>query len=319
MPGTASLRDKHSPMNEARQIWYRGSVCRVFIAAMLASGLCAACSGSAQASFLAPGGPIAAQEGNLFYWVIGLMMIVLIPVFVLVPWFAWRYRRSNSRSEYRPGWDFSWPLEFLIWGVPVLLLLGLAFLIWPNTVRLDPYKPVDGTTPMEVQVVGLDWKWLFIYPELNIATVKEMAFPMERQVHFAITSDTVMQSFFIPTLGSQVYAMAGMVTQLHLKADRAGTFKGENNQFNGMGFQDQKFAAIALPASNFKDWVRKVRELGRPLDENGYKALEERTTVKAPVYFSSVEPGLFRKIVQKYALGNRQPLASRPDRQEARR
>lgn len=285
----------------------------------MAPALLIAGSGSAHASFLAPAGPIAAQEGNLFYWVIGLMMVVLIPVFVLVPWFAWRYRRTNTSSAYRPRWDFSWPLEFLIWGVPVLILLGVAILIWPNTVRLDPYKPVDGTEPIEVQVVGLDWKWLFIYPELNIATVKEMAFPVDRQVHFELTTDTVMQSFFIPSLGSQIYAMAGMVTQLHLKADHAGTFKGENNQFNGMGFQDQKFAATAMSADDFKNWVQKVRELGRPLDEGSYKTLEERTTAKAPIYFSSVEPGLFRKIVQKYAPDNRQRLASEPDKQEAQR
>ncbi|MEX6505258.1 cytochrome ubiquinol oxidase subunit II [Jiella sp. M17.18] len=268
-----------------------------------------------QSSFLHPYGQIASQQRTLFLEIIGWMMIVCLPVFILVPWFAWRYRRKNSKTAYDPNWGFNWSLEFLIWGVPFAIVGILAYLIWSWENDLDPYRPIaSDKPPLEVQVVGLDWKWLFIYPEQHIATVGVLGLPTDRPVHFTITSDAVMQAFFIPSLGSQIYAMAGMKTQLNLIADHAGTLRGENTQFNGMGFHMQKFSVDAMAKPAFDAWVKTVRDAApRPLDAGTYAILSQRTTADeaqqrldmnalpaATLYFSDPEPDLFSKIVSKY-------------------
>ena len=207
-------------------------------------------------TFLDPYGPVAAAQRQLFFEVIGWMMIVIVPVFVLVPLFAWRYRRKNTAAQYQPNWGFPWPMEFAVWGVPVVIVAILAVLIVPGKRASIPTRRCRRSEPpLEVQVVGLDWKWLFIYPEQQIATVGMVGLPPGRPVRFRLTSDTVMQSFFIPALGSQIYAMAGMVTQLNLKADRTGQASAENTQFNGMGFQKQQFTAAAMTPRTFRRWV----------------------------------------------------------------
>jgi cytochrome o ubiquinol oxidase subunit 2 len=247
------------------------------------------------------------------------MTIVVIPVFVLVPLFAWRYRRKNPRAQYRPHWAFSGPLEIAIWGIPVAVVGVLAYLVVTRETLLDPYAALPSEKPaLEVQVIGLNWKWLFIYPEQHIATVGVVAFAAERPVHFMLTSDTVMQSFFIPALGSPIYAMAGMVTQLNLASTKPGTVEGENTQFNGEGFQHQHFAAIAMTAQDFQNWVEKVRSQGAPLDDGAYRQLSEAGTAEAANasvggdrtttsirYFSRVAPDFFDKVVDKY----RNPMA----------
>ena len=265
-------------------------------------------------SFLDPSGPVAAAQRHLFFEVIGWMMIVVVPVFVLVPLFAWRYRRGNAAAQYRPEWTFSWPLEFLIWGVPVVIVAILSVLIVTREIRLDPYAALPSNKPpLEIQVVGLDWKWLFIYPEQHIATVGMLGLPSGRPVRFRLTSDTVMQSFFIPALGSQIYAMAGMVTKLNLQADRIGRLSGRNTQFNGNGFQQQRFTVSVMSPQDFAAWVEEVRSRGKPLDGAAYGQLSRRGTAaqahewlgmegmpKSIVYFSQVEPNLFSGIVGKY-------------------
>jgi cytochrome o ubiquinol oxidase subunit 2 len=282
------------------------------IFALLIAGLtgCAA----ANKSFLHPYGQIAADQRDLFFQTIGWMMIVVVPVFVLVPLFAWRYRRKNGSAQYRPDWAFSWPLELAIWGLPVGIVAVLAYLVNSGTTRLDPYAALPSNVPpLEVQVVGLDWKWLFVYPEERIATVGMIALPTDRPVHFELTSDTVMQSFFIPPLGSQIYAMAGMVTQLNLKADRPGRVIGENTQFNGVGFQDQKFVAEAMTARDFSTWVADVRANGIPLDDRARDVLFRKSTAQtvydqlgtarmpaSVLYISNVGGDLFDDIVAKY-------------------
>lgn len=269
---------------------------------------------TANKSFLHPYGQIAADQRQLFLQTIGWMLIVVIPVFVLVPLFAWRYRRKNGSAEYRPNWAFSWPLELAIWGLPVGIVGVLAYLVHTGTTRLDPYASLPSNVPpLEVQVVGLDWKWLFVYPEERIATVGMIALPTDRPVHFALTSDTVMQSFFIPPLGSQIYAMAGMVTQLNLKADRPGRVIGENSQFNGVGFQDQRFIAEAMTPRGFSAWVADVQANGIPLDDRAYDVLFRKSTAQSAydelgtarmpasvLYFSGVGRDLFDGIVAKY-------------------
>lgn len=272
---------------------------------------------SEHSSFLDPQGPIAAAQRWHLFEVVALVMVVVLPVLVLTPWIAWRYRRKNDRSRYAPKWNFSWPLEFAIWGVPVAIVTVLAVLLWRSTSALDPYAPLQGDTPpLRVQVVGLDWKWLFIYPDERIASVGELAFPADRPVALELTTDTVMQSFFIPALGSQIYAMAGMVTRLHLKADGPGRFKGENTQYSGKGFHEQKFTAVALTREDFEAWVEKVRADGVKLDDATYDKLARRSTTETAredlgatampqgvLYFNETSPGLFATIVNRYRYG----------------
>ena len=269
---------------------------------------------SLTSSFLDPYGPVAAAQRALFFHVIGWMMIVLVPVFVLVPLFAWRYRRGNTAAVYRPNWQFSWPLEILVWGVPIVVVTVLSALAIAKELRLDPYAPLQPPRPpLEIQVVGLDWKWLFIYPAQGIATVGVAAVPSDRAVRFRLTSDTVMQSFFIPSLGSQLYAMAGMVTDLNLKADRIGRLRGLNTQFNGAGFQEQGFTLAAMRPPDFDVWVQSVRAAGKPLDDAAYRRLSQQSTLTQAraalgsdamppdaLYFAGVPPNLFDAIVGKY-------------------
>jgi cytochrome o ubiquinol oxidase subunit II len=265
-------------------------------------------------SFLDPAGPVAATQRALFFQVIGWMTIVVVPVLVLVPLFAWRFRRGNAAAPYRPEWAFSWPLEFVIWGVPIAIVAVLAVVIVGKENPLDPYAPLPShKPPLEIQVVGLDWKWLFIYPQQGIATVGTVGLPVDRPVRFRLTSDTVMQSFFIPALGSQIYAMAGMVTQLNLEAARTGKLRGRNTQFNGEGFQHQRFTAVAMTPEDFAGWTATVRARGKPLDAAAYAVLAQRSTAaqaharlgmtQAPtgmLYFSPLPPNLFADIVAKH-------------------
>jgi cytochrome o ubiquinol oxidase subunit II len=197
-------------------------------------------------SFLDPQGPVAAAQRAHLIDVVLLLLIVVVPVLVLTPIVVWRYRLNGS-ARYTPAWSFFLPLEFVIWGVPIAIVVVLAVWLWENTEKLDPYKPLASAAdpPLRVKVVGYDWKWLFIYPQFNIASIGEFAFPAGRPLDILLTSDTVMQSFFIPALGSQIYAMAGMVTKLHLLANAPGSFRGENTQFNGNGFYLQAFTATA--------------------------------------------------------------------------
>jgi cytochrome o ubiquinol oxidase subunit 2 len=260
--------------------------------------------------FFAPHGPVAAADAHLFVVVVIVMAIVVVPVFIATPWFAWRYRLSNVTSAYRPKWDFSWPLELLIWGVPAAIVITLGVILWRDTHRLDPYRPIaSNVPPLQVQAVGLDWKWLFIYPDQHIAALNELAFPADRPVHISITSDTVMQSLLIPQLAGQIYAMAGMTTQLNLMADSPGQFVGENTQFNGKGFQNQKFVARALSPDDFTRWVARARSSNTPLDAGEYARIAEKSSVKQPVYFSAVQDGLFTHIIDHYRPGR--PVAAR--------
>jgi cytochrome o ubiquinol oxidase subunit 2 len=268
-------------------------------------------------SFLNPQGPIAAAQRWHFVLVSALVMLVVLPVLVLTPLVAWRYRRKNQKARYTPKWDFSMPVEFAIWGIPVAIVAVLVVLLWRSTAALDPYSPLEADKPpLRVQVVGLDWKWLFIYPDEHIATVGVLAFSADRPLALELTSDSVMQSFFIPALGGQIYAMAGMVTKLHLAAFSPGVFTGENTQFSGTGFHRQKFTAVAMHRDKFAAWVEKVRTNGISLDEATYRMLarkstperanEELGTAAMPrgvLYFTDVPSGLFATIVDKYRYG----------------
>ncbi len=216
-------------------------------------------------------GPIAASQWRL-YVIVGIVLVFVAgPVLLLTPLIAWHYRLSNKHNAFRPNWDFSWTLEGFIWIPPTGIVIGLGFLLWHYTHALDPYRPLASDQPaLEVQAVGLDWKWLFIYPDQRIATVNQLVIPVGRPVHISLTSGTVMQSLLIPQLAGQIYAMAGMTTQLNLAASRPGVYRGENTQFNGAGFQNEKFDVVALPPADYDRWVARVRASAHPLDAAAY-------------------------------------------------
>jgi cytochrome o ubiquinol oxidase subunit 2 len=254
---------------------------------------------------LMPKGPIGAAETSLIATSTWTMLIVVIPVILLTLLFAWRYRASNKSAEYRPDWAHSTAIEIAVWTIPALIILFLAVLTWKSTHELDPYKPLESNVkPINVEVVALDWKWLFIYPDLGIASVNQLAIPVGTPVNFRITSDTVMNSFFIPQLGGQIYAMAGMQTRLHLQANEVGDYAGASANFSGKGFSDMKFRTLAETPEDFNAWVAKVRASTDQLNMDRYYKVAQPEE-KAPVsYFSSVDPKLFNNIVARYNNGH---------------
>lgn len=255
--------------------------------------------------FLAAAGPVAEHQRHLFVIVAAVLVFVAGPVLLLVPLFAWHYRLSNSGDAYRPNWSFSWSVEGLIWIPPTAIVIGLAVLLWRWTAIDDPYRPLPGGPPVEVQAIALDWKWVFIYPGEGIATVDRLAIPVGRPVRIRLTSGTVMQSLLIPQLAGQIYAMGGMTTQLNLAADRPGTFRGANTQYNGAGFQRQHVAVIALPPAAYARWVSATRAGGRPLDGAAWRRLTARSVIARPVAFSAVPPQLFERVVAATGGGHR--------------
>ena len=292
-------------------------MCVAFLASPLAG-----CS-DANLTFLDPHGPVASAQRTHLLDVVLMVMIVVLPVLVLTPWFAWRYRYRNRSTPYRPKWEFSWPLEIAVWGIPIVIVSVLAVWLWNGTHALDPYAPLKSDQPqLRVDVVGYDWKWLFIYPDLRIASFGQLAFPADRPLTLELTSATVMQSFIIPALGGQIYAMAGMVTHLNLKADAPGHFFGENTQYNGKGFQAQRFTATAMTAADFEAWTQRVKATGIPLNAGTYREIAQRSSVKGTrkalgatgmppsvIYFSDVSPDLFHHIVHVFRAGPSQTTA----------
>jgi cytochrome o ubiquinol oxidase subunit 2 len=265
---------------------------------------------SADQSFLQPMGPVAEEQAAHLLRVVAITMIVILPVLIGVPLILWRYRLKSDKAKYTPEWEYSGKLELALWGVPIVIVLVLASWLWYSTSKLDPYKPV-GENPLQVQAIGLDWKWIFIYPEAGIATVDELAIPVGRPVEITLTTDTVMQSMLIAPLTGQIYAMPGMTTKLNFSATRTGTAEGENTQFNGNGFGRQKFTVVALEPDQYDAWVSNARSAST-LDDAIYTVLRRRSVLAearadlgltreaVPLYFSAPDSALFERVVQKY-------------------
>ncbi|GBQ71724.1 cytochrome o ubiquinol oxidase subunit II [Ameyamaea chiangmaiensis NBRC 103196] len=253
-----------------------------------------------------PKGTIGLQEKSLIITSTIAMLLVVVPVCIMTLVFAWQYRAGNRTSEYLPKWSHSNKIEVAVWTIPSIIILFLGVITYQTCHSLDPYKPLpEGASakPLNVEVVALDWKWLFIYPDQGIATVNQLAMPVNTPVNFNITSDSVMNSFFIPRLGSMIYAMAGMQTQLHLSATEAGDYLGESANFSGRGFSDMKFHALAMSDTDFNAWVEKVKASSEQLDNADYSKLAAPSEANPVEYFSHVEPGLFNGIVAKYNNG----------------
>ena len=258
--------------------------------------------GGCSGGVLDPKGQIAADEKTLIITATLLMLIVVIPVIVLTLVFAWKYRASNTEAVYMPKWAHSTKIEAVVWLIPCCIVVALAIVAWKTTHSLDPYRPLESDKkPVTIEAVSLDWKWLFIYPDLGIATVNEIAFPKDVPVNFRITSGSVMNSFFIPQLGSQIYAMAGMQTKLHLIANEAGTYSGFSSNYSGGGFSDMKFNAIALPSEDaFNAWVGRVRNSSKTLDSASYKVLAKPSEANPVTYYGSVSANMFDEILTQY-------------------
>lgn len=254
---------------------------------------------------LAPRGPIAAKELHLIDFAVGLMLIVVIPTIFMALWFGWRYREKNN-AKYSPEWTHSTLLEIVWWSIPIAIILVLGTVTWKTTHSLDPYKPLDSQVkPIEVDVISLDWKWLFIYPEYKIATVNYLRIPVGTPIDFKITAAAPMNSFSIPQLGSQIYAMTGMTTQLHLQADVPGTYRGFGANYTGIGFSDMKFMVDATSSENFNNWVKSTQALPDKLTMDVFWNQLVPKSINDPVrYFGKAEPGLFDNVVMSYMMPN---------------
>lgn len=250
---------------------------------------------------LHPAGDIAQRQGNLVLMSTALMLLIIVPVMALTILFAWRYRAANKEATYDPDWHHSTQLELVIWAAPLLIIICLGALTWVGTHLLDPYRPLAqqkdaNTKPLDIEVVALDWKWLFIYPEQGVATVNELALPVDRPVRFRISASSVMNSFYVPALAGQIYAMPGMETTLHAVLNKPGRYEGFSANYSGAGFSHMRFAVKGLDARGFDGWIAQVRK-GGTLDRPAYLKLAQPSE-KAPVqHFASVAPGLFDAVV----------------------
>jgi cytochrome o ubiquinol oxidase subunit 2 len=252
-----------------------------------------ACSGS----ILDPVGPVGRDDSRILIDATLIMLAIVVPTILLAFWMAWRYRASNTKAEYLPYWSYSGRIEAVVWSIPILTIMFIGGVIWIGSYRLDPFRPLPSKTPpVEVQVVSLDWKWLFIYPREGIATVNRLVVPAGRPVHFSITSASVFNTFFVPRLGSMIYAMPGMVSQLHLQADRPADLWGQSAMFSGDGFSDMQFEVKSVAPDRFAAWAESARGGGPVLDEAAYRKLALQSHDVPPTTFGAVDPRLFDAI-----------------------
>jgi cytochrome o ubiquinol oxidase subunit 2 len=247
---------------------------------------------------LDPKGPIASAERLILFNSLGIMLAIVIPTILATLGVAFWFRSSNRRARYRPNFAYSGRLELLVWSIPAMTVLLVGGVAWIGSHDLDPRKPIaSAVRPVIIQVVSLDWKWLFIYPELGIASVNQLTIPVATPVSFELTSSGVMNSFFVPQLGSQIYTMAGMATHLNVQADQTGTYRGLSAQYSGSGFSDMRFSVAAVPTQDFDKWVAAARSNGPALDAQAYADLARPGVAAAPSTWRAVAPDLFNNIL----------------------
>jgi cytochrome o ubiquinol oxidase subunit 2 len=252
---------------------------------------------------LNPKGIVALKERNLMLIATALMLVIVLPVFGLTIAIAWRYRASNTQAKYTPDWDHNRMFETIWWGFPCAIILVISIITWQSTHALDPSKQVAASgNPMTIQVIALDWKWLFIYPEQHIATLNYVEFPKDTPVNFVITGDAPMNSFWIPQLGGQIYAMAGMTTHLSLMASTPGDYRGSSANLSGAGFAGMKFTAKAATTSEFDSWVQQVQTSRNSLIAETYDELAKPSSNNPTADYAFVEPGIYDRVVMKYMM-----------------
>jgi cytochrome o ubiquinol oxidase subunit 2 len=266
----------------------------LFVALLVSAAALGGCS----EGVLDPKGPIAAAEREILFNSLAIMLAIVVPTILATLGVAFWFRSSNRRARYRPDFTYSGRLELLVWSIPAMTVLLVGGVAWIGAHDLDPRKPIaSGVEPIRVQVVSLDWKWLFIYPDQGIASVNHLAVPVGTPVSFELTSSGVMNSFFVPQLGSQIYTMAGMVTRLHLQADHEGAYPGLSANYSGDGFADMRFTVDAVPPEAFAQWIDGARGAGPMLDAGTYAALAKPSSAVAPFTYRSVAPDLFNGIL----------------------
>jgi cytochrome o ubiquinol oxidase subunit 2 len=258
----------------------------------------AATLGACTEGVLDPKGPVAVGERQILLNALGIMLAIVIPVILATLGVAFWFRASNDRARYRPDFAYSGRLEMLVWSIPAMTVFLVGGVAWVSSHDLSPRKPiVSKVKPLRIQVASLDWKWLFIYPDQGVASVNRLTIPVGTPVSLELTSSGVMNSFFVPQLGGQIYTMAGMITRLHLQADHSGTYRGFSAQFSGEGFSDMHFDADAVPDEQFEQWLDAARSAGPELDAKSYADLAKPSVAKAPFTYRSVAPGLFDGIL----------------------
>lgn len=271
---------------------------RGFASGTTLCALAAAALAGCRPNVLDPVGPVGKADAQILLDAVGIMLVIVVPTILAALWFAWWFRASNTRARHMPNWNYSGRLEIVVWAIPTLTIMFLGGVIWIGSHELDPAKPLPSKTPpLNVQVVSLDWRWLFIYPDQNVATVNQLVIPVGTPVHFRLTSSTVMNVFFVPDLGSMIYTMGGMDVHLWLQADRPGTYLGQSAQFSGDGFSNMRFPVQAVSPSAFNSWVQGVRSSGSVLDAPTYMALQVQSLDTRPIAYRAVTPNLFLDIV----------------------
>lgn len=254
-------------------------------------------SASGCSGVLDPIGPVGANDSKILIDALLIMLAIVIPTILLAFWVAWRYRASNTRAEYLPYWSYSGRIEAVVWSIPILTIMFIGGVIWIGSYRLDPFRPLPSSTaPLEVQVVSLDWKWLFIYPQQRIATVNQLVVPSGTPVTFKITSGSVFNVFFVPRLGSMIYAMPGMVSQLNLQANRPAVLFGQSAHFSGDGFSDMQFQVRSVPPADFANWAQAARLSGAVLNRASYAELAKQSHRVPPLIFRVGDPQLFHAV-----------------------
>jgi cytochrome o ubiquinol oxidase subunit II len=264
---------------------------------------------------LDPQGVIGIAEKTILIDSLAIMLAIVVPTIAATLAFAWWFRASNARARYLPDWEYSGRIELIVWSIPLLVIMLLGGVAWIGSHDLDPAKPLESKTPpLEIQGVSLDWKWLFVYPKEGVAAVNQLVIPAGVPVHFSLTSASVMNAFFVAQLGSMIYTMNGMTTQLNLQADAPGTFHGISSHYSGDGFSDMHFDVRAVPAEQFAAWIEETRHTGPTLDAASYEALARQSMNTPPFTFRAVDPGLFHEIVTQKLPPGPGPQNGRPDK-----
>jgi cytochrome o ubiquinol oxidase subunit 2 len=294
-----------APLRRPRSTSARAGRCAVVMAPLVLT----AC----QPSVLDPQGFVGLSEKTILIDSLAIMLAIVVPTIAATLAFAWWFRASNTRATYLPDFEYSGRIELIVWSIPLLTVILLGGVAWIGSHDLDPAKPLASSTPpLEVQAVSLDWKWLFIYPDQRIASVNQLVVPAGVPIHFSLTSASVMSAFFIPQLGSMIYTMNGMRTQLNLQADQPGTFHGLASHYSGDGFSDMHFDVRAVPPDRFAAWIEGTRNTGPTLDSTSYAALARQSIDTSPFTFGAADPALFRQIVAQQLPPGPGPQTGRP-------
>jgi cytochrome o ubiquinol oxidase subunit II len=280
---------------------------RTIIAAPIAVTAC-------QPAVLSPEGVVGIAEKTLLIDSLAIMLAIVLPTIAATFAFAWWFRASNTRAKFLPGFTYSGRLELIVWAIPILVIMLLGGVIWIGSHELDPARPLASKTPpLDIQVVSLDWKWLFIYPNQGVASVNQLMLPVEVPIHFHLTSASVMNAFFIPQLGSMIYTMNGMTTQLNLLANSPGTYRGLSSHFSGDGFPGMHFDVHAVPAEQFSTWIENTRASGPTLDAASYATLSKQSVDVSPFTYRATSPELFQQIASQSLPPGPGPQAGRPN------